>query len=279
MLFLFDGVNRLRSRLGPAGRQVVHRLLYEAIYSLPAVRDRAFFNSGYHPPPAGMPAPPPGSGAAVQAALYHYAMCVLPGDIMPAPRSLLDIGCGLGGGLLHAARAFPQAGLAGIDQSRAAIRAARQRLAKAGVAAELRAGRGDEIPFPAGSFDLVVSIGTVTYVGYPAFVRAAAPMVAPGGALSLTAGITDTPLLWTQARLAALGRETGLELRGFEDITERCLAAFAEQAAAHAALLRRLPPFLRGAAAEWAVLPGSRRLAMYEAGRKKEIAVVLAKPV
>ncbi|HEV7268658.1 MAG TPA: class I SAM-dependent methyltransferase [Falsiroseomonas sp.] len=278
MLLLFDGVNRLRARLGPTGTQLVNRLLYEAIYSLPAVRRRAFFNSGYHPPPEDMPPAPPEAGAPVQAALYHYAIRVLTRDIVPAPQAVLDIGCGLGGGLLYAAGAFPAARLAGLDQSRAAVRAARRRLARAGVAAELRAARGDAIPFPAGSFDLVASIGTVTYVGYPAFVRAAAPMVARGGALSITGGITDTPLLWTQARLVALGRETGLELHGFEDITRNCLAAFAAQAPAHAELIARLPRFLRGAAAEWAVLPGSRRLAMYEAGRKKEFAAVFRSP-
>jgi S-adenosylmethionine-diacylgycerolhomoserine-N-methlytransferase len=277
-MLLFDGVNRLRARLGPAGKQMVNRLLYEVIYSLPAVRRRAFFNSGYHPPPDDMPAAPPEAGAPVQAALYHVAMRVLTREIVPSPLAVLDIGCGLGGGLLHAARAFPGARLAGLDQSRAAIRAARRRLARAGVAAELRVGRGDALPFPAGSFDLVVSIGTVTYVGYPDFVRGAAPMVAPGGALSLTGGITDTPMLWTQARLAALGRETGLELLRFEDITQHCLAAFAEQAPAHAALVAGLPGFLRAAAAEWAVLPGSRRLAMYEAGRKKEFAAVFRRP-
>lgn len=278
MLLLFDGVNRLRARLGPGGKQLVNRLLYEAIYSLPGVGQRAFFNSGYHPAPDGMPAVPNLAGAPEQAALYDFAMRVLAGPIVPAPRRVLDIGCGLGGGLLYAAAAFPGARLAGLDQSRAALRSARRRLAQAGVSAELRRGRGDRLPFPAGGFDLVASIGTVTYVGYPDFVRTVAPVLAPRGALALTAGITDTPLLWTQARLAALGRETGLELDRFEDITAHCLAAFAAQAPAHAALVARLPRFLQGAAREWAVLPGSRRLGMYEAGRKKEFAAVFRRP-
>jgi SAM-dependent methyltransferase len=264
---------RLRRRLGPRGGQVANRLLYELVYSLPTVDRLAFFNGGYAPPPPDMPAAPALAVARYQAALYDLAMRVLPGP-RPAPRRLLDIGCGSGGGLLHATAAFPGAALAGVDQSRIAIARARRRLAAAGVAAELHRAGGDRLPFSEGAFDRIVSIGTITYVGLEPFMREAARVLAPDGVLSVTGGVGDAPLLWMQARFARLARAEGLVLLAFEDTTEGCLAALEAQAEANAALVARLPRPLRRAGREWAVLPGSDLHAAYLAGTRKEFAAV-----
>jgi SAM-dependent methyltransferase len=277
MSLLFDGVARLRGALGPDGRRIVNRLLYEAIYSLPAVGRIGFFNGGYHPPPPDMPPSRVAVDAPLQAALYDVALRVHPGPPAVAPRSLLDLGCGQGGGLLHAAALFPGARLVGADISRRAIATARRRLAAAGVAAELHAAPADRLPFPDAAFDMVVSVGTLTYVGYEAFLREAARVIAPGGTLSVTGGTLDSPLTWTQSVLATHGRAAGLRLRGFHDITTPCFAALQQDAGRHARALARLPRLLRSYAGEWAVLPGSRRHAMYLDGRKKEFAAVFAR--
>lgn len=277
MSLLFEAVGRLRTRLGPARRHILERLLYEAIYSVPAVRRIGFFNNGVWPPDPDMLAVPELAGTPAQAALYDLALRVLPG-VAARPGAVLDLGCGLGGGLIYAAAAFPDARLAGVDQAGRAVRAARRRLAAAGVKAEVVRARGDRLPFPDGAFDLVASIGTLTYVGYRGFVREAARVLAPGGVLSVTGGVTDTPLLWTEARLAALARETGLEMRGFRDITAPSFAALEQQAAANAALVASLPRLLRAYAREWAVLPGTLRHTMFRDGRKKEFAAVLGRP-
>ena len=275
---IFDVVAALRRRLGPGGRQVVNRLLYEAIYSVPAIARLGFFNGGHHPPPPGMLDVPALAEARLEAALYDMALRVLPGGLDPKPARILDIGCGLGGGLLYAAALFPGASLTGVDQSWRAVAGARRRLAAAGVGAAIRRAGGARLPFADASFDLIAGIGSATYVGYPEFLREASRLLAPGGVLTITAGTSYTRVGATRDRLAGLAAASGLELRRFEDMTGPCFAALQWQSARNAALIARLPAVLRAYAAEWAVLPGSRRHGLYLAGEKAEFGAVFAKP-
>lgn len=277
MSLLLDAVAGLRRRVGPGGRRVINRVLYECIYSVPAIARLGFFNGGYHPPPPGMPAVPALAGAGAEAALYDVALRVHPGPLDPPPRRVLDIGCGLGGGLLHAAALLPGAELTGVDQSGQAVRGARRRLKAAGVRAEIHRASGDRLPFPDGSFDLVIGIGSATYVGYPAFLREAARLMAPAGVLSITAGTSFNSAATTREKLERAAGEAGLEMTGFFDITGPCFAAQQLQAARNAAMVARLPWFLRSYAAEWAVLPGSRRHGLYLSGQKVEFGAVFAK--
>ena len=269
---LFGAMTWLRRRAGP----LADRLAYEVIYSLPQVARLGLFNGGYHPPPEDMPEVRGGAGGAARVALYDVAMRVLPG-VRPAPRVVLDIGCGPGGGLLYAAAAFPGARLIGVDLSRRAISAARRTLAQAGVPAELHVARGDRLPVADATVDAVVSISTVMYVGYAPFVAEAARVTAPGGVISVAGAVVDTPLSWMRGRYAALAREHGLVVHAFEDITARGFAAMEAGAAANEALIARLPWFVRGYAREAAVLPGSAKFELYRSGRKREYLVVMVR--
>lgn len=275
---IHEGVAKLRLRLGPAGRHLLNRLLYEAIYSMPSVARLGFFNGGYSPPPQGMPEVPALAGAPLQAALYDFAVRIHAGPLDGArPRRVLDIGCGLGGGLLYAGTALPGATLTGIEPSWRAVLRARRRLRRAGQKATIRHGDAARLPFADASFDLVMGIGVITYVGYAEFLREAARVLAPGGLLTITAGTSHTAPDWTRERLRTLGAESGLELCRFQDITAPCFEALERQAVTHAAAVSRLPGPLRQYAMEWAVLPGSRRHALYLSGDKKEIAAVFTR--
>jgi hypothetical protein len=95
--------------------------------------------------------------------------------------------------------------------------------------------------------------------------------------LTITAGTSFNRVEATRDRLAGLAAASGLELRRFEDMTGPCFAALQLQAARNAALIARLPGVLRGYAAEWAVLPGSRRHGLYLSGEKAEFGAVFAK--
>lgn len=281
MAGLYDLISRLRASSTGARQQWINRLMYEAVYALPVVAKGGFFNGGYHPPPPGLVQAPGLEKAPMQAAMYDFALRAFPLEAAPeAARrpvsSLLDIGCGAGGGLLYAAAAFPGAQLAGLDSSSTAIRHTRRRLR--GQAVELHRGSADRLPFSDTRFDRVVSIGTLSYVDHHALISEAARVLAPGGILSLTGGSTDTPIGWTRARLDRAAIRQGLLPRGFRNITEPCFAAFREDAPRHQAMVARMPWFVRNAAREWACVPGSRRHALYLEGLKREFAAVYEKP-
>ncbi len=105
--------------------------------------------------------------------------------LTPAPRRILDVGCGTGYLLRQLAARCPQAELAGIDPAPAMIEAARA--AAAGDRLQLVAGTAEELPWPAGTFDLVVSTTSFDHwADQRAGLAQCARVLAPGGWLVLT---------------------------------------------------------------------------------------------
>jgi ubiquinone/menaquinone biosynthesis C-methylase UbiE len=103
----------------------------------------------------------------------------------PAPRRILDVGCGTGYLLRQLAARCPQASeLAGIDAAPAMIEVA------AAMAADdrlhFRVGTAEELPWPAGVFDLVVSTTSFDHwADQQAGLTECARVMAPGGTLVL----------------------------------------------------------------------------------------------
>jgi len=97
--------------------------------------------------------------------------------------SLLDAGCGSGGMLATLRARFPQADLAGIDESQHAIDLCSDRHLGARF---LRAGV-HELPFPADSFDFVLSLDVWTHAGVDDALAAHETLrvLRPGGKLIL----------------------------------------------------------------------------------------------
>ena len=104
---------------------------------------------------------------------------------MPAPSRILDVGCGTGYLLGRLAARAPQAeALDGIDAAPAMIEVAR------GAAADDRlsfvAGTAERLPWPAGSFDLLVSTTSFDHwADQQAGLAQCARVLAPGGCLVL----------------------------------------------------------------------------------------------
>jgi len=104
---------------------------------------------------------------------------------VPAPRRILDVGCGTGYLLGRLAVRAPQAeALAGIDAAPAMIEVA------TGVAADDRlrfaVGTAEQLPWPAASFDLVVSTTSFDHwADQGAGLAECARVLAPGGCLVL----------------------------------------------------------------------------------------------
>lgn len=109
-----------------------------------------------------------------------------PGRPFPlAELSVLDVGCGAG--LLSEPLARMGAAVTGLDPAGAALDAARAHAAEAGLAIDYRSEAVEEVAAAGTTFDLVVAMEVVEHVpDVPAFVRACAACVRPGGLLLLS---------------------------------------------------------------------------------------------
>src|SRR6266702_915875 len=107
------------------------------------------------------------------------------------PRRVLDVGCGTGSYLVHAATAGgPKLTGLGVDLDAAVVDLARRRLADAGLAERFGVRPGDvrTVQLPAASFDLVLLFQNIYYFAEdqrPDLLRRLRGLLAPGGALLL----------------------------------------------------------------------------------------------
>lgn len=97
---------------------------------------------------------------------------------------VLDVGCGTGELLHRIARKYPQARLSGIDPVPEMLAVAKQKLPER---AEFRVGYANALPWPDGSFDVVVSCNMFHYVTRPVpAIREMTRVLKPGGKLVIT---------------------------------------------------------------------------------------------
>ena len=106
------------------------------------------------------------------------------------PRRLLDVGCGTGVYLVHAAAASPTLTGLGIDLDVGVVGLARARLAEADLAGRFQVRHAEvrSAQLPTGSFDLVLLLQNVYYFAVderPDLLRRLRGLLAPGGALVL----------------------------------------------------------------------------------------------
>jgi len=119
----------------------------------------------------------------------HHEIADRTGDLAlgcaPAPQRVLDVGCGTGYLLRQIAARCPQASeLAGIDAAPAMIEVAAA--ASADDRLRFRVGTAEELPWPAETFDLVVSTTSFDHwADQQAGLTECARVMVPGGTLVL----------------------------------------------------------------------------------------------
>ena len=86
---------------------------------------------------------------------------------LPRGRRVLEVGCGRGVALPALAALCEPTRLTGLDINPALVTEAGRHLNARGLVAELCCGDVREMPFPDGSFDLVVDFGTCYHVSRP----------------------------------------------------------------------------------------------------------------
>jgi 2-polyprenyl-6-hydroxyphenyl methylase/3-demethylubiquinone-9 3-methyltransferase len=109
-------------------------------------------------------------------------------------RSILDVGCG--GGLL--AEEFAGAGfeVAGIDPAPETIKTARAHASAVGLRIDYRIGRGEDLPYPTGSFDNVACCDVLEHVENPDRVVSEISRVLRPGGLFFYDTINRTAISW-----------------------------------------------------------------------------------
>jgi SAM-dependent methyltransferase len=84
---------------------------------------------------------------------------------LPRGGRVLEVGCGRGIALPVLAERLRPSSLVGVDLDGALVEVARQRIARSGTRAEVRAADVRALPFERGTFDVVIDFGTCYHVG------------------------------------------------------------------------------------------------------------------
>ena len=106
-----------------------------------------------------------------------------------AGEPVLEVGCGTG----HLLERLASRGVevTGLDRSRQMVKAARRRLIKAGLAANVIHGKAQSLPFPAASVGTIVTVFPSGYARDERTWREFARVLRPGGRWILTTGLSS----------------------------------------------------------------------------------------
>ncbi len=230
-------------RSSPVVRRVVTRTAYEAMSRFYRGQDVPFMDFGY----AGLE----GDGRTLELApeeeghrypiqLYHRVVS----GVELRGREVLEVGCGRGGGAAWLARHCAPQRMVGVDVSPAAAAfAAREHAALPNLS--FLPGDAEALPFPDGSFDVVVNVESSHCYGSMArFLGEVARVLRPGGFLCYC-DIRDRAEAEGLRRLLADDR-SGLALLELEEITANVLAALERTSAQKEAAIAGFPRWLRG---------------------------------
>jgi SAM-dependent methyltransferase len=269
--------NSISRRLFGFAFHLFDLVAYEVLYRLSPARKHWFFNGGYLPLDDDFRQLPQFAGEAHCAMMYHQAGHSQIRGLIRDPASILDVGCGQGGGLVYLAHLYPGARLCGTERSRSAVALSRRRTAPF-LAADIRAGENALRGFEPAQFDLVVSVGAPTYFGLTRFVREAERVLRPGGVISLSGGYRQGDHGAIERELRAAAQEMGLDFISYRNITPHTFASLKADLPRREIEIAKVPWPFRLYAVKWADMPGSQEYHEYETGLRADFAAVMRKP-
>lgn len=264
------------ARLGASSPRM-KRWLWRSWYQLLASRyrqaDWKFMNYGYAPvqPDSAAVRLEEGDEAdryAIQ--LYHHVAGAVPLE----GKSVLEVGCGRGGGSAYVARYLQPRSVLGVDFSESAVEFCRR--THANTALDFVQGDAEALPCEDGSFDAVLNVeSSHCYPSLPRFVAEAYRVLRPGGHFLWADLCPSKRLEESRCQFAAAGFSLVRETR----ITDNVLLALDRVQEQRSAMIRRLVPrFLVQPVGDFAGVPGSRVYESLRNGDVQYVSRVLVKP-
>ncbi|MBB4953490.1 SAM-dependent methyltransferase [Agrobacterium vitis] len=212
-------------------------------------RDWRFMNYGFVPEGAPFPLKPEDEDERVFIGLYQQA---IDGLALQGLR-VLEVGSGRGGGSRYIARYYKPAAMIGLDYSPQTVRLAR-RLNADTKALSFEIGDAEHLPFPDGSFDVVINIeSSHCYANVNAFAHEVARVLTPGGWFTFADMRGKGSVEELERQLSV----PGLELVSHGNISSRVVAALDAGEARKRARINK-GRWMRGFMSEFAGSPGSQ---------------------
>ncbi len=178
-----------------------------------------------------------------------------------AGASVLEISCGMGGGLAYLSRTLGIAAPVALDRAGGGVRSARRRFALPTLKADAMS-----LPLATDSMDVVVNVEASHVYFEPAFLAEVARVLKPGGTFVLIDSRDLTPAGAAEYLTEHLAT-VNLRLTSFRDITSNVVASCEADTPRREALLRRVPFFIRPSLRPMLGVEGSSR---YECFRSRK---------
>jgi SAM-dependent methyltransferase len=179
-----------------------------------------------------------------------------------AGRTVLEVGCGRGGGASYVKRYLGPSSMVGMDLADSAVEFCRQRHRLEGL--RFVQGDAERIPFDDGQFDVVINVeSSHCYPDVDAFFREVSRVLRPGGHF-LYADVMPSEELPKRRKML---NQLGLQILQERDITSNVLASLDSSTDQRLAFEENLASvFGLAGAREWAIVPGSMTLDGMRAG-------------
>ena len=244
--------------------KTVGRWLYQHIYYHKLItRNLSFFNAGVAPVDAEVLAFGVDAFESHQAQVYHEAVKAYRRAAEARDGlNVLEVACGLGGGVQYLRRVFPAAQVFAVDLSLNAIRRSSDL-----CGAHYAAADAQQLPFKAESFAWVVAVECLHKLDVERFFAEAGRVLQPGGVVCAV-DFRAAPFPSISQRIANACAGQGLRLTEMADLTGRLLQAIDAGGPRQRRLLQAIPRGFRQWGRELMAMPGSQRHASYLDGRR-----------